>query len=351
MPWKPLEGDEFPSLGYGIAEWIEAFCCHGPGDVQGEPIQFDREELQLLVNLYRIDPETGRRVYDEGVYSRPKGRAKSEKAGLIGVAEAFGRCASTAGTPTGSRLAKPVTSPLLKCLATEESQAGNTFENIAFIAAEWGPDVHPEIYGGVKGARQYQSATALYLPHGGEIRASTAGSASKDGGKETFVVADETHLYVLRELKAMYGTVRRNLGKRKIAQPWLLQTTTAYRPGEQSIAEETLTAWRKGELSPAVHVDHREAKGRVDLDDEAHTLAAAPARLRRGRRVDGPRPDLPGDARPAFMPGRGDRSPVLPEPSMSTKDAWIAKDVVERQSARATWSLPASRSRWASTVR
>jgi hypothetical protein len=80
---------------------------------------------------------------------------------------------------------------------------------------------------------------------------------------------------VLRELKAMYGTVRRNLGKRKIAQPWMLQTTTAYRPGEQSIAEETLTAWRKGELSPAVHVDHREAKGRVDLDDETHTLASS----------------------------------------------------------------------------
>jgi hypothetical protein len=62
---------------------------------------------------------------------------------------------------------------------------------------------------------QYQSATALYLPHGGEIRACTSGSASKDGGKETWVCADETHLYVLRELKSMYGTVSRNLGKRK----------------------------------------------------------------------------------------------------------------------------------------
>jgi phage terminase large subunit-like protein len=132
--------------------------------------------------------------------------------------------------------------------------------------------MHPEIYGGIKGARQYQSATALYLPHGGEIRASTAGSASKDGGKETFVVADETHLYVLRELKAMYGTVRRNLGKRKIAQPWLLQTSTAYRPGEQSVFEETLTAWRKKELAPTVHVDHREAKGRIDIRDENHTM-------------------------------------------------------------------------------
>jgi phage terminase large subunit-like protein len=202
--------------------------------VQGEPLVLDREWLRFLVHAYRLDPVTGARVFDEAVLSRPKGRAKSELAGLIGVVEAFGPVRFDGWDADGQPVGRPVTSPLLKCLATEESQAGNTFENIAFIAADWGPDVHPDVYKGVRGARQYQSASALYLPHGGEIRASTAGSASKDGGKETFVVADETHLYVLRELKAMYGTVRRNLGKRKLAQPWMLQTTTAYRPGERA---------------------------------------------------------------------------------------------------------------------
>jgi len=89
------------------------------------------------------------------------------------------------------------------------------------------------------------------------------GQCQQDGGKETWVCADETHLYVLGELKGMYSTVFRNLGKRKIAQPWGLQTTTMYRLGEQSTAEETLTAWRKGELGTRVLVDHREAKGKV----------------------------------------------------------------------------------------
>ncbi len=336
MPWRPLDGDEFPSLGYVVAEWIEAHCCHGVGDVQGQSITLDREWLRFLVHAYRINPETGYRVYDEAMCSRAKGRAKSELAALIALAEAFGPVRFDGWDSDGQPVGRPVTSPLLKCLATEESQAGNTFENIAFIAAEWGPDVHPEVYGGVKGARQYQSATALYLPHGGEIRASTAGSASKDGGKETFVVADETHLYVLRELKAMYGTVRRNLGKRKIAQPWMLQTTTAYRPGEQSIAEETLTAWRKGDLSPAVLVDHREARGRVDLDDESHTLAqlrhvygeaAAWMDLHRiYREMRDPR-SCPDDATAArYYLNR----------AMAGADAWIAKDVVERQVRRET---------------
>jgi phage terminase large subunit-like protein len=332
MAWSgPLFDGHVPSLGYEVYDWIINYCCHGPGDVQGESIQRDPEWLDFLVECYRIDPMTGRRVYDESILSRPKGRAKSELAGWITVAEAFAPCRFDGWDADGQPVARPVVSPLIKAMATEESQAGNTFENVAFIAGDWGKDVHPEIYGAVSGARQYQSATALYLPHGGEIRASTAGSASKDGGKETFVVADETHLYVLRELKAMYGTVRRNLGKRKLAQPWLLQTTTAYRPGEQSIAEETLTAWRKGELSPSVHVDHREAKGKVDIGNAEHTM-------RQLRHVYGSASEWMDLERiyremrdPRSCPDDATAARYYLNRPMSTVDAWIAKDVAERQ--------------------
>lgn len=332
MGWAgPLFPGHVCSLGYEVADWIEAFCCHGPGDVQGEPIQLDDEWLAFLVEAYRLDPVTGRRIYDEGVLSRPKGRAKSELAGFVGVAEGFAPVRFDGWDAHGQPVGRPVRSPLLKCLATEESQAGNTFENIAFIAGQWGPDVHPEVFGGVSGIRQYQSATALYLPHGGEIRACTAGSASKDGGKETWVCADESHLYVLRELKAMYGTVRRNLGKRKLAEPWMLQTTTAYRPGEQSIAEETLTAWRKGELSPSVLVDHREAKGRIDLDDEHHTIA----QLRQVYGSAAEWMDLDRIYRemrdPRSCPDDATAARYYLNRAVSGQDAWLAGDVWERQ--------------------
>ncbi|MEU4640838.1 hypothetical protein [Micromonospora sp. NPDC023814] len=325
----PLFDGHVPSLGYEIADWITAYCCHGPGDIAGEPIELDREWLRFLVEAYRIDPVTGRRVYDEAVLSRPKGRAKSELAGWIGVAEALGPVRFDGWNAEGQPVGRPVRTPLLKCLATEESQAGNTFENIAFICGEWGKDNHPDVYGAISGARNYQSATALYLPHGGEIRACTSGSASKDGGKETWVCADETHLYVLRELKSMYGTVSRNLGKRD--QPWLMQTSTAYRPGEQSVFEDTLTAWRKGELSPSVLMDHREAKGRIDLDDEAHTKAQL-------RQVYGEAAgwlDLDRIYRnmrdPRICADDAEAARYYLNRPLSTKDAWIPLDVVERQ--------------------
>ncbi|MBN1173998.1 MAG: hypothetical protein JXA67_17630 [Micromonosporaceae bacterium] len=325
------------SLGYTVIDWIAEYCCHGPGDVAGEPATVDDEWFAFLVEAYRIDPLSGRRVYDEAVLSRPKGRAKSELAGWVGVAEAFAPCRFDGWDADGQPVARPVRSPLLRCLATEEEQAGNTFENIAFIVGDWGQDMFPEIYGGAGGVRRYQSAKAIYLPGGGEIRACTAGNASKDGGKETFVVADETHLYVLRELKGMYGTVQRNCGKRKLAQPWLLQTTTMYRLGEQSIAEETLTAWRKGELPDTILVDHREASGRVD----AETLADADYTKRQLIEVYGPAAawhDMDRKYRdmrdPRICRDDAEAARYYLNRGFQSSDSWISIDVVRRQVRR-----------------
>lgn len=333
--FRPLFDGQVCSLGYVVADWIRDNCCYGPGDLQGQPLpnMLDDELLDFFNEAYRLDPVTGRKLYDEGILSRPKGRAKTEVAGWLVCAEAFGPVRFDRWDESGQPVGRQVTSPLIKCLATEESQATAAFSVVAYIVSDWGQEHRPEVYGGVSGARQYQSATALYLPHGGEIRACSAGSASKDGGKETFVVADETHLYVLRELKAMYGTVRRNLGKRKIAEPWLMQTSTAYRPGEQSVFEETLTAWRKGELSPTVYVNHREAKGRVNIEDHDHTLAqlryvygdaAAWMDLERIYREMTDRRSCPDEETAARY--------FLNRP-MSGKDSWIPDAIVERQNA------------------
>lgn len=334
MAWSgPLFDGHVCSLGYAVADWIESYCCHGEGDLQGQPAKVDTEMLDHIVECYRIDPDTGRRVYNEAVLSRPKGRAKSEIAAWIALAEAFADCVRFSRWDEGGQpVGRAVTSPLIKCLATEEGQAGNTFKTIAYIASDWGKENHPEVFGGSTGARQYQSATAIYLPHGGEIRACTAGSASKDGGLESHVVVDETHLFVLPELRNMYATISRNLGKRFDADPWLQQTSTAYKPGEQSVFETTLTMWRKGELPESVFVNHREAKGKVDLDDKQATI-------RQLRYVYGPAAewiDMDRKYRdmrdPRICRDDAEAARYFLNRPMSGNDAWIAKDVVERQS-------------------
>lgn len=332
MGWSgPLFEGHIPSVGYEVLDSIEAFMCHGEGDVQGEPAQIDDEMRDHVIECYRIDPVTGRRDYNEAVLSRPKGRAKSEVAAWIATAEAFLPVRFDGWDANGQPVARPVKSPLVKCLATEENQAGATFKTIAYIAGEWGQDTHSDVYGGASGVRRYQSASAIYLPNGGEVRACTSGSASKDGGLESHVVADEVHLYVLQELRDMYATISRNLGKRYDADPWLHDTTTSYRPGEQSIAEQILTDWRQGQLSAAIYVNHREAKGRVDIMDDERTKAQL--RYVYGAAAD--RIDLHRKLRdmrnPLICRDEATAARYFLNRAMAGHDAWIALDVVARQ--------------------
>ena len=270
--FRPAFDGQVCSLGYQVIDWIEAYTCHGPGDVQGDPIRFDDEVFDFIVAAYELNPGTGRRIKSKVVYSAPKGRAKSETAGLIAVAEALGPVRCDGWDSDGQPVGRPVRAPFIRCLATEEKQSGHTFQNLAFVMGEWGQDTHPEIYCGIKGIGDYRSATNTYLPGYGECRSSSAGAASKDGGKETFLVPDEIHLYVLPELRSMYATAMRNLGKRKLADPWALLTTTACRLGEQSVWEVIEKQWKRGELGDDWLVHHREAKGRIDILDKPRTI-------------------------------------------------------------------------------
>jgi phage terminase large subunit-like protein len=268
------------SLGWQLGSWIESLLVHGPGDVQGEPIVLDIELLSALVRAYEVDGETGRRLIRRYILSRSKGRAKSEWAGMVVCAEFLGPVRFDhwavksetswwgyeyeAGEPVGA----PITYPFIRCLATEEFQSGNTYDNVRFML-EHGVDAgyFPGVDVGL---------TRVYKSDGGEIRPSTASNASKDGGKESFAVFDETHLYVLLELRAMHATVRRNLRKRKIAEPWSLETTTMYEVGALSVAESTFDAVESGKMPADVFFDHHSGPDpeSFDWDDDDQLRAA-----------------------------------------------------------------------------
>lgn len=258
------------SLGWSICLWIEEWCVHGPGDVQGQSVHLltpdadgwrDVEFARFIVDCYAIDAN-GRRIVDQAFLSRPKGRAKSELAGFIGCAEAVGPVRFAYWDEDGNPVGQSVTVPYIRIMATEENQAGNVYDVIRFNF-EHGPlaDI-PGVDAGL---------TRIILPDGGEITPSTATAASKDGGKETWVCYDETHLWLTPELKRTYTTVRRNLVKRKVAEPWSLETSTMYAPGENSVAEATHEHFkqaREGLIdNKGLLMDHREGPW-VKLEDD-----------------------------------------------------------------------------------
>jgi hypothetical protein len=275
--------DRNRSLGWLAVRWMEHFTLHGPGDVEGQAVVLDDELTELTVDSYVLGA-TGRRQYDSAFISRAKGRDKSGHAARYVLFEGMGPCRFDGWAKGGEQyrwrdfvhtyepgdpMGRPIVHPFIRCLATEESQAGNTYDNVYYNLTE-GP-----LAEGLP--RDAAGLTRTNLPGGGEIIPSTASNASKDGGKETFVVYDETHLYVQPELHRMYATVRRNMAKRKAAEPWSLETSTMYLPGEGSVAEETHKLAKlifEGKTKRArLLFDHRQADPDTDIFDEASLLA------------------------------------------------------------------------------
>lgn len=232
--------------------------------MQGEPIQLDDEQATFILRAYELDKQ-GRRKIRRAFFSRPKGRAKSELAGMLVCFEALGPARFDGFSADGNPVGRPVQYPFIRCLATEESQSGNTYDNVRYMLEHLKGNFGSEFPGIDVGL------TRTFISGGGEIVPSTAASASKDGGKESFAVADETHLYSSPELRRMHETVRRNLAKRKAADPWMLETSTMYSVGEESIAEQTHRLWisiQEGRSkNPGLLFDHKQAPDVPNLQD------------------------------------------------------------------------------------
>lgn len=262
--------------------------CHGPGDLQGDRLELDEEVVGHLALAYGLGAE-GRRLVFRDVLSRPKGWAKSEAAGILVCVEFLGPArfdhwAKRGETSwwgykyrQGEPVGRPVRSPFIRCLATEEGQAGNTYDNVTVMLEQLALK-HPDRFGDLDMGRSPQTSTRVFLPGGGEVRPSTASGAAKDGGLESFTVADETHLYTLAELREMHEVVSRNLTKRPMAEPWIAETSTMYAIGENSVAEASHTYAERieaGELANrGLLFDHREGPEVENWDDDEELLAA-----------------------------------------------------------------------------
>ncbi|MBF6085210.1 terminase [Nocardia cyriacigeorgica] len=284
--------DRDRSLGWLATAWLEYFAVHGPGDLAGEPAgPIIDEYVAFIVDLYAQATE-GVRLYDHAFLSRPKGCAKSEIASFVALFDAFGPSRFDGFAEGGEEyrdpwglgfsytyapgepLGKHIRNPIVRCLATEEDQAGLVYDTIHLNCTD-GP------LASAMRRRDDAGLTRILVPGGGEIIPSTASSASKDGGKETLVCFDETHLYTKPELRQAYRTLTRNLKKRrKSAGTFALETSTMFAPGEDSIAEQTYELIRlaktgKLKRAPRQLFDHR--YGDItpeDLEDEDKVRAA-----------------------------------------------------------------------------
>jgi phage terminase large subunit-like protein len=254
--YGPARRDRNCSLGWLAIEWIEALVLHGAGDVVGEITELTDDQVEFIVDIYCLakpgEEDEGRRLATEVLWLAPKGSDKSGFAAKILLFEAMGPC-RFAGWAEGGEvyrdpwglgfeyvyepgepMGKPVSNPSIRMLATSEDQTFNTYETARYNCKE-GP-----LAGAMNNADD-AGLSRIKLPDGGDILPSSSGGRSKDGGRETCVVVDESHLFVLQEHVNLYSTIARNLHKRAgVAEPLLLSTSTYFDPAEGSVCQGLL---------------------------------------------------------------------------------------------------------------
>lgn len=235
-------------------------------------IELTKEQVLRLVDLYELDPATGRRVIRRAALRRPKGAGKSPEGGYVGYAELvlpvrFRRW-SKAGQPVGMTILeaqaaahRPATGPWVQFAAVSEDQTDNVmvwlFERLAereAARARHGIDL---------------GRSRVYL-HGraGRIEPVTAAAGSREGQPITFAVLDQTEAWFKRNGgKRLADTLRRNAGKN---DGWTYELQNAPQPGDGSVADDTARAKK----APGVLYDTREPPEVPDLSDRQALLDA-----------------------------------------------------------------------------
>lgn len=265
----------WPSIGGAVCDWIETFCVHGPGDVRGGEVTLTGEERRFIWRAYEVHPadhpRAGRRRFNRAAWVRRKGVRKTELAAWLSLAELLGEVRCDGFDAAGNPVPRPVTSPFIPAAATTLEQSEDTLWGAIYAIASEGPV-------GDDYSLDITQLGIIELDTGGEVKPVTASSIARDGGRPTFSPRDETHLWFSAELLRFDAVLLRNLAKRPIAEPWALATTTAWAPGQGSVAEgehaehELMAA---GKLpADTILWDHRRAGAHHDLDTEAGLIAA-----------------------------------------------------------------------------
>jgi phage terminase large subunit-like protein len=219
---------------------MEASLVFGPGDLRGQPYRLDDEKRRLIWRIYEVypreHPHAGRRRFRRVAISLRKGSAKTELGAAIAAVElADDGPVRTDGWHREGRhwlpVGRPVTDPYIPMLAYTEQQSEELAYAALYVMLSEGPR-----------SRAFDFGLERIMRVNGDGKAAALSTApdTRDGARTTFELFDETHRLVLPRQKEAHRTMLANLPKRRASDAWALEVTTAPKPGEGSVAEDTM---------------------------------------------------------------------------------------------------------------
>ena len=228
MPWRgPQVPGEFPTLGYGVVDWIEARCAIPDREFVGDPFLLTDEQALFFLHFYRLDAAGGWVYHRGGQLTRSQKWGKGPLAAAWVCAEAQGPVLFDGWDADGEPVGKPWPTPLIQITAVSEDQTDNVYTALL-------PMIE---LGALHGEIEDTGLGRINLPGGGRIEPVTASGRSRLGQRITAAVQDQTESWLQSNGgRTLADNQRRNIAG--MGGRWL-STPNAWDPTEESVAQYT----------------------------------------------------------------------------------------------------------------
>ena len=227
---------EFPSLGWQIADHIQASLKVPAGPLYGQDLVLTGDQLDFFVRLYALTSE-GRRVFRRASRVGPKGRGKSPEGAIFCFEEFCGPVQFDGWDANGNPVGKQRDYPWVQVAACSEEQDHNLYGPLREMIAE-SPALDDE---GI----DLGKTRVEFKGRPGKIEPVSASAGAREGQPITAVALEESGLWFpSKGGDKLAAALRRNCGKTAGTS---VEFTNPPALGEGSVAEATLAAATKGE--------------------------------------------------------------------------------------------------------
>lgn len=190
----------FPTQGDHFADYCETYLRHTKGRWAGEPVELEPFQLELMREAFRLDPETGRRVFRTVLVGLPRKNGKSTLASALALymATADGEAGAEVVVAAGSR-----------------DQASIVFDQArAFV------ETSPAL-GDFCDAQRF----VILGPDGSTIKRIAADGRLQHGLNPSCIVADELHAWTTPRQEELFAAL--TTGSHAREEPLTFIITTA----------------------------------------------------------------------------------------------------------------------------